>query len=86
MIKLIPEIPGQTQMDQRQAQRGKQVLPELADIFFAGADIQHRAGGGAIQKAEHRMIEFVVADADMIHVMREARDELMAGWSWLTRA
>ena len=66
-------------MHQRQAHDGGKILRKLAEIFLAGKNVQHRAERGAIQKTKHRVVELVIADADVIHVVRQAGDEFVAG-------
>ena len=45
MIKLIPKIVGEAEVDERQFQNREPVGRKLAKRFFAARHVQHRTGG-----------------------------------------
>ena len=47
----------------------------MRQSFPAAENLQQRAERGPVKKAKHRVVELVVADADVIHIVRQADDE-----------
>ncbi len=68
----MPKVFGKAEMNQRKLERGEPVGSKLPPRFPPPANVQHRPDCGAVKKSKHRVVEFMVPDTDMIHIMRQA--------------